>query len=126
MPRKPKTLTASNAPPKVAFDYIKSQYFRVVRADGAIGAVTPRGLIHFSLFSERPAIPRRTVHALNDDGTLGLQIESETVSRNSVVRELDVDIFLRPDVAKELHTWLGNLIADADAMQKDKKPGRKK
>lgn len=98
---------------KVAFDYIKSSHFRVVRADGAIGALTPNGTIHFSLFSERPAIPRRLVHAIHPDGTLGPPLGAETISRGSIVREMEVDIFLRPEVAETLAAWLAERITEA-------------
>ena len=44
---------------EVAFDFIKSEYFRVIHADGALGGPTPQGLVHMAFYSERPPIPRR-------------------------------------------------------------------
>ena len=44
---------------RVAFDYIKGQHFRAIRADGAIGGITPSGSIHFALYSERHPIRSR-------------------------------------------------------------------
>ena len=97
---------------RVAFDYIKGQHFRVIRADGAIGGLTPSGGIHFALYSERHAIPRRLVHQVDDDGGLGDVLPNETVSRDAIVREMDVDVFLSIDVARSLHQWFGEKIAD--------------
>src|SRR3989442_6878794 len=51
-------MTEATKPQDVTFHYIKSSQFRVVHADGIIGGVTPRGLIHIAVFSERPAIPQ--------------------------------------------------------------------
>jgi hypothetical protein len=129
MPRKSKKANGhggAQATAKVAFDYIKSQHFRVIRADGAIGAVTPNGMIHMALFSERLAIPRRLVHGLASDGTLGPPIDAETISRGSVVREMDVDIFLRPDVAESLCVWLTEKIQEARAAADKARRGGKK
>jgi hypothetical protein len=79
---------------RVSFGHIKSTLFRVIRVDGAIGSVTPNGHIHMAVDSERPAIPRRLVQQLAEDGSLGDLIPSATVSRASVVREMDADIFM--------------------------------
>jgi len=91
---------------QLAFDYIKSQYFRVIRADGMIGSVTPNGFIHVIFFSERPAIPRRIVYKLTSSGELGPEIESERVSRDSVVREMDADLFINLSTAISFRDWL--------------------
>lgn len=56
-------------PQQVAFDYIKSNFFRVVHADGVTGGGTPNGSIHLAFFSERGPIPQREVRSINADGT---------------------------------------------------------
>ena len=91
---------------KISFDYLKSQSFRVVHADGAIGGITPSGCIHFSLYSERPAIPQRQTFLLNEDGSLGQPITEETIVRAAIVRELDVDVVMNIEVARSLSVWL--------------------
>ena len=94
----------------VAFDYIKSPDFRTVWADGAIGGVTPAGLIHFAVYSERPAIPRRQVFAVLDDEAAGQRLGSEIIekriSRDAIVREMPVDIVVSANVAESLAQWL--------------------
>ncbi|RVD54543.1 MULTISPECIES: hypothetical protein [unclassified Mesorhizobium] len=102
-------------PDRVAFDYIKSQFFRVIRADGAIGAITPNGHIHFALYSERAAIPRRIVQELDAAGHLGTLIDSETETRGSIVREMDVDVFLTLESAISLRDWLTQRIDELKA-----------
>jgi hypothetical protein len=72
---------------KISFDYLKSQFFRVLHADGAIGGITPSGCIHCSFYSERQAIPQRQTFMLNEDGSLGQPIAEETLVRAAIVRE---------------------------------------
>ncbi len=89
---------------RLDFDYIKSQFFRVIHADGAIGGLTPSGGVHFSFYSERPAIPRRQTFSLKSDGSLGQPIEASV--RADFVRELDVDVIMSIEVARHLASWL--------------------
>ena len=99
-------------PPLVAFDYIKSQFFRVVHLDGAIGGVTPNGSLHISLFSERPAIPQREARRLNADGSLGELVIEESRIRDAIVRELDVDVIMSLPVAEALAAWLNERVSE--------------
>ena len=100
------------ASPRVNFDYVKGQYFRVIHTDGAIGGVTPRGLIHMSLYSERHPIPRRTVHAI-EEGKLADEIMHERTVRDAIVRELDVDVIMTIDAAESLSNWLREKVETA-------------
>lgn len=111
---------------EVKFDFIKSQYFRVIHADGAIGGVTPAGLIHFAFYNERLAIPRQITHLIKPDGELGERVFEETVARDAIVREMDVDVVLSVDVAENLHKWLEEKIEEAKTHQAKLKKKRKR
>ena len=74
--------------------------------------------IHFALYSERAAIPRQTVHELKPDGKLGKQLTDQTVSRGSIVREMEVDIFLTVETARSLAEWLDVEIGKASKSQR--------
>jgi hypothetical protein len=102
----------SAEPQTVAFEYIKSQLFRVVHADGAVGGVTPSGNLHIAFFSERPAIPRMLVHQRNPDGTLGDLLPEQTVVRPGIIREMDFDVVIRPEVVDTLLNWLQDRKSD--------------
>jgi len=95
---------------EVAFDYVKSNDFRVVWADGAVGGVTSQGLVHFALYAERSAIPRRQVFSIEmideKTGKLGKEILKKQISRGSIVREMSCDVFLTPQSAESLAHWL--------------------
>lgn len=96
---------------EVAIDYLKAQDFRSVWADGVIGSITPQGLVHFAIYSERQAIPRRQVFAIVMDenqniGNLGAEVIEKQISRGSIVREMSCDVFISPDIAEAVGKWL--------------------
>ena len=110
--------SASSAPPtNVLFEYIKSQMFRVIHADGAIGGITPSGNLHMAFYSERPAIPRAQVHRREEDGTLGPLVPEQTISRPGVVREMDVDVVLSAAAVDGLIQWLNERKKELEAYQ---------
>ncbi len=93
----------SDAPPEVTLDsitfhYIKGTQFRVIHVDGAIGSLTPRGLIHAALYSERAAIP-----------------QMEVVSRPGLVRELEASLMLDLNAAVSFRDWLSTRIDELKA-----------
>ena len=98
-------------PTQVIFHYLKAPAFRTIHVDGAIGAMTPQGGIHFALYSERPAIPQQVAYQVRPDGALGDQ--ETVVSRGGIVRELEVDAIMSIETAKSLHDWLGRKLSDA-------------
>ncbi|WP_155905029.1 hypothetical protein [Methylopila sp. M107] len=95
---------------ELAFDYVKAPDFRVVWADGAIGSLTPQGMVHFALYAERPAIPRRQVFSIGTQnghaGALGPEIQEKRISRRAIVREMACDVFLTAQTAENLAAWL--------------------
>lgn len=99
---------------RVLFDFIKGNDFRSLHADGFIGGVTPSGGLHFAVYAERNAIPRRLAYIPKPDGMLGDLVAEETVSRGAVVREMSADIFMSHSVAGELMTWLGDRLKELD------------
>lgn len=102
---------AGRAPDEVAIDYIKASDFRVVWVDGVMGSPTPAGHIHFVLFAERPAIPRRQVHKIDmTTGVLGEAIPEKTISRGALVREMSCDVMLAPETALTVAQWLINQV----------------
>ncbi len=102
----------ADRPASVRMNYIKGNNFRVVHVDGAIGAITPRGLIHAALYSERLPIPRLMVHPIQDDGVLGPAIEREGLP--GVVREIEISLMLDRATAESLREWLSERLADLD------------
>lgn len=92
----------------VTFHYIKAPEFKTIHVDGAIGGATPQGLLHVSLWAQRPAIPREIVQEITPEGKLGDEVSRQ--GREGVTRELQVDAMLTLAAAKEVHAWLGRHI----------------
>jgi len=124
VPKLSKTIGAAKIQkkPTITFEYIKSQFFRVVHADGAIGSITPNGNLHIAFYSERQAIPQLMVHSRTDAGTLGPPIHEQTVRRKGIIREMDVDVVLGPVALDALMKWLverkAEMVAQAERVAK--------
>jgi hypothetical protein len=109
-----------DALPRLRFHYIKGQQFRVIHVDGALGGITPRGLIHCAVYSERPAIPQTTEHDISPEGRLGAQVSQE--GRQGVVREMDVDLIMSKQTAIELRDWLDGRVKELEQLESRSDP----
>jgi hypothetical protein len=105
---------------QVRFDFIKSNLFRVIHVDGVIGGVSPNRKIHFSVWNERWPIPKQVSYKLGPEGRRGEEIKEERVSRDAVVREVEVHLIMDLVTARNFHGWLGEKISIAEDIAKDK------
>jgi hypothetical protein len=105
---------------KVRYDYIKSNFFRVICVDGAHGGPRPSGRssIHMALFSERNAIPKAEEFEVKD-GRLGKQADKEV--RAAIVREVEVDAIMSLDTARAIRDWLSQMIDILEAAAENSK-----
>jgi len=104
---------------EVKYDYIKSNYFRVIHVDGAWGGLTPRLGIRMVIFNERGAIPTQTVQAVSSDGTIGEEIFEKRTSRDAIVREVEADLVMDLATANVLVTWLQDKINQLQTVIKE-------
>jgi hypothetical protein len=113
-------MAESDAPgaDRITFHYLKGNHFRVVHMDGAIGSITPNGLVHAAIYSERPAIPQMMAHPI-EGGQLGEPVE--IVSRPGVVREVEVSLMMDLEVAEAFQRWIGSKIQELKRLQ-EKRP----
>jgi hypothetical protein len=92
---------------EATFDYIKSNYFRVVFASGMTGGVTPTGdMIQMSVFNERGPIPQTEVFKIAPDGRVGPPVLEKRVARDAIVREVEVTIAMSIEGARAMRDWL--------------------
>jgi hypothetical protein len=89
----------------VYFDYIKSPYFRNIYAEGAWGGISPRGLVQFAVYSERKAIPRRTVLRVPADKDGPANQEEVIDQKPGFVREMEAMIQMDINAGVEFHRW---------------------
>jgi hypothetical protein len=96
---------------RIKFDYIKSNYFRVVHVDGIFGGNSPgHALITMAVWNERWPIPKQSVYGLQKDGSLGEEIVEDRVTRNAVVREVETELIMTIETAKVMRDWLDERI----------------
>ncbi len=89
---------------KLDFDYIKSNFFRVVKVDGVHGGIVPNGrAIQIAFFNERQPIPRKETYKI-EKGHVGEKTGAEI--RCGVVREVEFEAILDIDTAVVIHKWL--------------------
>src|SRR6185295_1880712 len=79
---------------EIKFDYIKSNYFRVLHVDGAWGGITGKMAIRMAVFNERSAIPKEVVHEVGRDGKIGKEVRGKRQSRDAIVREVEADLVM--------------------------------
>lgn len=92
---------------RVRFDYIKSNFFRVVHIDGAFGGISPRGdHILMTVWNERGPIPKQTVHEISDSGVVGQEIMEDRITREAIVREVETQLVMDISVAEQVVAWL--------------------
>lgn len=105
---------------EVAFDYIKAPDFRVVWVDGAVGSITPRGMIHCAIYAERASIPRRQVFQIastqGHSAELGPEVIEKQINRGSIVREMSADLMMTADAAEQFANWLIQRVAEVRAL----------
>lgn len=103
---------------KVTFNYIKSNFFRVIHVDGVHGSPTPKGQLQMAIFNERLPIPQQVSHSINKDKQLGGEIFDERVGRTGIIREVEVELLMSLDTAKAINRWLDEQIKQIESLVK--------
>lgn len=102
---------------EVIFEYIDSPDYRVYRANGAAGGITPQGDIRIDLYFESARLPDRVIHMVTPDG-LGPQIEREP-EETVIERELQCGLVMTPEQARGLAQWI---IVQVNAYDRRRRP----
>lgn len=101
---------------EVKFRYVKSNFFRVIHADGAWGGLSPRGDIHISFYNERVGIPDSSSFMIAD----GEIVKPEEFKHSSrLVREVEADVVVDLTTAKSLRAWLTHKIEALESLIKE-------
>jgi len=106
----------ANQDKRISFDYEKSNYFRVIHVDGAIGSPTPKADgIQIGLFSERIPIPKSEEYRFTTEGKVGERTDRK--SRSGIFREVEVEAILSLETARRLRDWLSTHIETVEKMR---------
>ncbi len=122
-----KTVTTQEGfPEQVHFHYIKSSLYRTIHVDGVSGGPTPQGLIQVAIFSERFPIPKETVQKLLKHGELGEEILEQRITRSGIIREVEANIVMKLDVARNFANWLLSRVDEIEQRHSEKTSREKK
>jgi hypothetical protein len=109
IPLKPET-----APQQFPVFYSKSQFHRVIHADGVYGGATPTaGNIIVHIFSHRLPIPE---HSAND--AKGDEIIAQRAIKAGIEREVEVSCVMNLALAKSMRDWLDGRIKHVEETMK--------
>lgn len=95
----------------VKFAFEKSPSYRTVHADGAWAAVDSWSNVRIAFYNERPPLPVSGVLKLIDQkGWVVVPDGIKLSSDAPLIREVDVDVTMSLEVAKQVHGLLGRFI----------------
>jgi hypothetical protein len=83
--------------------YEKSNFFRVVHADGMFGGLSPSGHLHIAFFNQRTPLPKKSSISV---ATNGVATETVTDTKTGLFREIEVDITMDLNTSLSFHVWL--------------------
>jgi hypothetical protein len=89
---------------ELAVKYVKSNFFRVIHADGVFGGVSPFGDIHLGFYSERQALPDTSIVTIVKK--TGQVLEAKDEGESELARELEADVVIDLSAAIRIRTWL--------------------
>lgn len=90
-------------PTKVRFAYKKPEDYQTHYANGAYGAITPRGDFEFNFFFEHRDVPEEEVMNIEGDK---LKPEEQSSTDIRVTRDLKVGVIMTIGQAESLGKWL--------------------
>jgi|ERR1039457_1334311 hypothetical protein len=105
--------------PSITFKYIFKYDYNPVYVNGAHGGISPRGEIIANFYLERSPLPNSITHAITPEGTVSDQaVAADPENLNSsIVRYISSGVVLNYQNAKNLHSWLGDNIAELERLQ---------
>ena len=96
--------------PEIKVEFKKASDYRIIPVTGAWGGVNPQGEITFDLFVEKLEI--QSVRIRVEPGHPPMEIAREGESH---VRESQIGVVVRPDIARSLGEWLIQKANEASA-----------
>lgn len=94
--------------------FVRSNFYRVVHADGAWGGLTPHGQIRMAIYSEAQQFPQSVTYDISSGRAEEVGRTPTGLGPNKLIRELEVDVVLDLRVARSLHDWLGGKITQLE------------
>lgn len=102
------------APLKVEAAFVRSNFYRVVHADGAFGGAAPNANIRMTIYSEAQRIPNLITYDFSPSGGMTETGRTPAPSPTNIVREMEVDIVMTLRVARSIRDWLDGKIKEVE------------
>lgn len=97
----------------ITFKYVFDDSYNPVYANGAYGGLSLANKeIVMNFFHERGPLPRETKVQFDSDGNV--EIVGTIPESPKTIRYITTGVTMNIDAARSLHTWLGNLLKEAD------------
>jgi len=93
----------------VKIKFIKSNDYKMIPATGAWGGLSPNNEVVFDLFVEKHGYPKSIEIEIEN----GKKVEEKQDVDNIFIREAQIGVVLRPDIANSLGEWLIGKAKDA-------------
>ncbi len=107
--------------PELKFKYIFNYGYNPVYVNGAHGGISPRGELIMNFYLERMALPESITHEINQNGTIGDELETEPEDlKSSLVRFIDTGVVMNYQGARDLYQWLGEMVKQMEALEQAK------
>ncbi|MGR3317361.1 MAG: hypothetical protein ACUZ8O_02615 [Candidatus Anammoxibacter sp.] len=113
-----RNVNLAKLPSTIDMHYIKGVDYRSIHVDGAFGGITNKGFLHISLFAERIAIPQQVTYKISPDGLLGDEVIEKRKGKKGVVRQLEIDLMMNEDTARDFRVWLDEKLEGFDERRK--------
>ncbi len=95
----------------ISVKYRRSNEFKYIPATGAFGGPSPQGEIICNFFVENQEYPEDLKLILDPDTRKVIKESGPTLSEKIIIRELQIGLVMRPDIARIVGEWL---IKEAD------------
>jgi hypothetical protein len=95
---------------QITFNYVKSNFHRVIHTDETFSGVTPNGEIYVELCSERPSLPRQIVVSLDKSGQVKEEAFEPQDVNSHIDREMEASIVMNLETAESLFLQLFDLL----------------
>ena len=112
-------MSENEKPKSLKFQYLKADSYITYHVDGVFGGVTPKGMVHMDVFTEKFPTPSCISHELSEDGKLGGEIDR--VVRDGIIRELQAGLVMDLNTARQFRDWLSAKIEEAIRRQRPPK-----
>ena len=95
-------------PKTIEIHQIKTAGYSTYHADGAIGGMTPTGMVYLSFYLDRSAIPQKITYEVKADGSFGDVKEVE--GKRGIIREVQCGIVMNLAVAEDMLTFMEKVV----------------